>query len=57
VGTDRTGDFSLDKAIEKTILRVLGSSEFSHSLGQKSGSVGAFWVESALQCRLSGFAG
>jgi hypothetical protein len=33
VGTDCTGDFSWEKAIEKTILRVLGSSEFSHSLG------------------------
>jgi hypothetical protein len=32
VGTDCTGDFSWEKAIEKTILRVLGSSEFSHSL-------------------------
>ena len=32
MGTDCTGDFSWEKAIEKTILRVLGSSEFSHSL-------------------------
>jgi hypothetical protein len=32
VETDCTGDFSCEKAIEKTILRVLGSSEFSHSL-------------------------
>jgi hypothetical protein len=32
VETDRTGDFSCEKTIEKTILRVLGSSEFSHSL-------------------------
>ena len=35
MGTDCTGDFAWEKAIEKTILRVLGSSEFSHSLGQK----------------------
>jgi hypothetical protein len=32
VETDCTGDFSWEKAIEKTILRVLGSSEFSHRL-------------------------
>jgi hypothetical protein len=32
VETDCTGDFSCEKTIEKTILRVLGSSEFSHSL-------------------------
>jgi hypothetical protein len=32
VGTDCTGDFSWEKAIEKTILRVVGSSEFSHNL-------------------------
>ncbi len=34
MGTDCTGDFSWEKAIEKTILGVPGSSEFSHSLGQ-----------------------
>src|SRR6266478_8879564 len=32
--TDCTGNFCWEKAIEKTILRVLGSSGFSHSLGQ-----------------------
>ena len=35
VETDCTGNFSQEKAIEKTILRVLGSSEFSHNLGPK----------------------
>jgi hypothetical protein len=34
VETDCTGDFFWEKAIEKTILRVLGSSEFSHRLGR-----------------------
>jgi hypothetical protein len=32
VETDCTGDFSWEKTIEKTILRVLASSEFSHRL-------------------------
>jgi hypothetical protein len=32
VETDCTGDFSWEKAIEKTILRGLDSSEFSHRL-------------------------
>jgi len=32
VETDCTGDSVCEKTIEKTILRVLGSSEFSHSL-------------------------
>jgi len=35
VETDYTGDSFSEKTIEKTILRILGSSEFSHSLGQK----------------------
>jgi hypothetical protein len=35
VETDCTGDFSWEKAIEQTILRVLGSSEFSHGLDPK----------------------
>jgi hypothetical protein len=35
VETDYAGDSFCEKTIEKTILRVLGSSEFSHSLGQK----------------------
>jgi hypothetical protein len=30
-----TGTFCRKKAIEKTILRILGSIAFSHSLGQK----------------------
>jgi hypothetical protein len=30
--TNRTDNFSWKNAIEKTILRVLGSREFSHSL-------------------------
>jgi hypothetical protein len=32
VETDCTDDFSWEKPIEKTILRVLGSSDFSHSM-------------------------
>jgi hypothetical protein len=32
VEIDCTGDFSWEKTIEKSILRVLGSSEFSHRL-------------------------
>jgi len=35
VETDYTGDSFCEKTIEKTILRVLGSSEFSHSLGHQ----------------------
>jgi hypothetical protein len=35
VETDYIGDSFCEKTIEKTILRVLGSGEFSHSLGQK----------------------
>jgi len=35
VETDYTGASFCEKTIEKTILRVLGSSEFSHSLGLK----------------------
>jgi hypothetical protein len=35
VETDYTGDSFFEKTIEKTILRVLGSSEFSHSLDPK----------------------
>jgi hypothetical protein len=34
VETDYTGDSFCEKTIEKTILRVLGSSEFTHSLGE-----------------------
>ena len=33
---DCTGKLSRKKAIEKIILRVFGSSEFSHGLGQKA---------------------
>jgi hypothetical protein len=33
--TNRTDNFSWKNAIEKTILRVLGSREFSHSLDAK----------------------
>jgi hypothetical protein len=33
--TNCTGNFCRKKAIEKTVLRILGSSAFSHSLGQK----------------------
>ena len=40
VETEYTGDSFCEKTIEKTILRVLGSSEFSHSLGQKATSAG-----------------
>jgi hypothetical protein len=47
VATDCTADFSCEKTIEKTILRVLCSSEFSHNLGQNRKYRG-FHVESAL---------
>jgi hypothetical protein len=39
VETDYTGDSFREKTIEKTILRVLGSSEFSHSLDPKRTSL------------------
>jgi hypothetical protein len=35
VGVDCTGNFFRKKTIEKTILRILRPSAFSHSLGQK----------------------
>jgi hypothetical protein len=41
VETDCTGYFSREKTIEKTILRVLGSIEFSHSLERGDPSVSA----------------
>jgi hypothetical protein len=48
VETDYTGDSFCEKTIEKTILRVLGSSEFSHSLGQKQNSPTNFQVENEM---------
>jgi hypothetical protein len=48
VGTDCTGDFSWEKAIEKKILRVLGSSEFSHSLGHFQTSADAITMSAFL---------
>jgi hypothetical protein len=48
--TDCTGNFCWEKAIEKTILRVLGSSAFSHGLAFASFRACASHFRFALNC-------